>query len=364
MKNIFSRFSRKKGEGDKSDESYLQSQDHENHLDSADQQEMRQEEAIENNPYDVKDEQPFGEERKKSLFARLKDGLAKTRDGMTSRVDQLIQYYKNIDEDFYEELEEILITGDVGVKTTLEIIQTLRDKVKAAKIGNPEQVKDMLKDIIANILESQDEGLSFGQPTVLLVVGVNGVGKTTTIGKMAYQLVHQGKSVILAAGDTFRAAAAEQLEVWGQRAGVPVIRHDEGSDPAAVIFDAIQAVKSRNSEVLICDTAGRLHNKRNLMEELKKIKRIIDREYPEAKVEVMLVLDATTGQNAVSQAKVFKDAVDLTGIILTKLDGTAKGGVIVAVKSELNIPIRFIGVGEGLEDLQEFHPYDFVNALF
>ncbi|MGI6705415.1 MAG: signal recognition particle-docking protein FtsY [Clostridia bacterium] len=325
---------------------------------------MGQEGIIENKPDDVRDEHSVGEERKKSLFARLKNGLTKTREGMTSRVEQLIQYYKNIDEDFYEELEEILITSDVGVKTTLEIIQTLREKVKAAKIGNPEQVKDMLKNIIADILESQDEGLSFEEPTVLLVVGVNGVGKTTTIGKLAYQFVQQSKSVILAAADTFRAAAAEQLEIWGQRAGVPVIRHDEGSDPAAVIFDAIQAAKSRNSELLICDTAGRLHNKRNLMEELKKMKRIIEREAPEAKIEVLLVLDATTGQNAVFQAKVFKDAVDLTGIILTKLDGTAKGGVIVAVKSELNIPIRYIGVGEGLEDLQEFRPYDFVNALF
>jgi len=364
MKNFFGRFARKKSEGKKSEESQIQFQDQENHFDSTDQQEILQEEATANNPYDIKDDQSFGEDRKKSLFARLKDGLAKTRDGMTSRVEQLIQYYRNIDEDFYEELEEILITSDVGVKTTLEIIQTLRDKVKAAKIGNSDQVKNLLKEIIADILKSQDEGLSFERPMVLLIVGVNGVGKTTTIGKLAYQFVHQGKGVILAAGDTFRAAAAEQLEVWGQRAGVPVIRHDEGSDPGAVIFDAIQAAKSRSSDVLICDTAGRLHNKRNLMEELKKIKRIIDREYPEAKVEVLLVLDATTGQNAVSQAKVFKEVVDLTGIILTKLDGTAKGGVIVAVKSELDIPIRFIGVGEGLEDLQEFNPYDFVNALF
>lgn len=300
----------------------------------------------------------------KGFFSRLKEGLSKTRRGITERVDELIRYYKEIDDEFFDELEEILVTADVGVNTTMEIVDELRRQVKEKKIGDPEKIRNMLKDKIAGILESEDGNFMTNFPTVLLIVGVNGVGKTTTIGKLASKYRNEGRKVLIAAGDTFRAAAAEQLEIWGQRAGVEVISHKEGSDPAAVIFDSIHAARSRDVDILICDTAGRLHNKKNLMNELDKINRIIDREYPEAHKEVLLVLDATTGQNAVAQAKLFKEVVGITGIILTKLDGTAKGGVIIAVKSELNVPIRFIGVGEKVEDLQEFNPRDFADALF
>lgn len=300
----------------------------------------------------------------KGFFSRLKEGLSKTRKGITERVDELIRYYKEIDDEFFEELEEILVTADVGVNTTMEIVDELRSQVKEKKIGDPDKIRNMLKEKIVTILETEDEDFMSSFPAVLLIVGVNGVGKTTTIGKLASKYKNEGKKVLIAAGDTFRAAAAEQLEIWGQRAGVEVISHKEGSDPAAVIFDAIHAAKSRAVDILICDTAGRLHNKKNLMNELDKINRVIDREYPEAHKEVLLVLDATTGQNAVIQAKLFKEVVGVTGIILTKLDGTAKGGVIIAVKSELDIPIRFIGVGEGVEDLQEFNPKDFADALF
>lgn len=300
----------------------------------------------------------------KGFFSRLKEGLSKTRKGITERVDELIRYYKEIDDEFFEELEEILVTADVGVNTTMEIVDELRSQVKEKKIGDPDKIRNMLKEKIVTILETEDEDFMSSFPAVLLIVGVNGVGKTTTIGKLASKYKNEGKKVLIAAGDTFRAAAAEQLEIWGQRVGVEVISHKEGSDPAAVIFDAIHAAKSRAVDILICDTAGRLHNKKNLMNELDKINRVIDREYPEAHKEVLLVLDATTGQNAVIQAKLFKEVVGVTGIILTKLDGTAKGGVIIAVKSELDIPIRFIGVGEGVEDLQEFNPKDFADALF
>ena len=300
----------------------------------------------------------------KGFFSRLKEGLSKTRRGITERVDELIRYYKEIDDEFFEELEEILVTADVGVNTTMEIVDELRSQVKEKKIGDPDKIRNMLKEKIVTILETEDEDFMSSFPAVLLIVGVNGVGKTTTIGKLASKYKNEGKKVLIAAGDTFRAAAAEQLEIWGQRAGVEVISHKEGSDPAAVIFDAIHAAQSRAVDILICDTAGRLHNKKNLMNELDKINRVIDREYPEAHKEVLLVLDATTGQNAVIQAKLFKEVVGVTGIILTKLDGTAKGGVIIAVKSELDIPIRFIGVGEGVEDLQEFNPKDFADALF
>jgi len=301
---------------------------------------------------------------KKGFFSRLKEGLNKTRRGITERIDELIRYYKEIDDEFFEELEEILVTADVGVNTTTEIVDELRREVKEKKIGDPEKIRNMLKAKIASILESDNENFMSSFPTVLLIVGVNGVGKTTTIGKLASKYKNEGKKVLIAAGDTFRAAAAEQLEIWGQRAGVEVISHKEGSDPAAVIFDSIHAARSRGVDILICDTAGRLHNKKNLMNELDKINRVIDREYPQAHKEVLLVLDATTGQNAVAQAKLFKEVVGVTGIILTKLDGTAKGGVIVAVKSELDVPIRFIGVGEKVEDLQEFNPKDFADALF
>ena len=300
---------------------------------------------------------------KKGWFARLKDGLDKTRKNITSRVDEIIKYYRDIDDEFYEELEEALIMADVGVNTTMEIVEYVKEIVDKEKIGNPEKIKDILKEKIVEILEPESEP-EITYPCVLLVVGVNGVGKTTTIGKLASRYRSEGKKVLIAAGDTFRAAAAEQLEVWGDRAGAPVIKHEEGADPGAVIYDAIQAAKSRKADVLICDTAGRLHNKKNLMNELEKINRIIDREFKEAHKEVLLVLDATTGQNAISQAKLFKEIVGVTGIALTKLDGTAKGGVVIAIKSELDVPIRYIGVGEAVDDLQLFDSQAFAKALF
>lgn len=300
----------------------------------------------------------------KGFFSRLKAGLDKTRKGITGRIDELIKYYKEIDDDFFDELEETLIVSDVGVKTTQDIIQYIREHVKRDKIGDAQKIRGILKEKIISILDSSKDDFEFKSPCAILVVGVNGVGKTTTIGKLAHYYKSEGKRILLAAADTFRAAASEQLEIWGSRAGVQIITHDEGSDPAAVIFDAVQAAKSRNVDLLICDTAGRLHNKKNLMNELEKMSRIINREFPDAQKEVLLVLDATTGQNAIAQAKLFKEVVGITGIVLTKLDGTAKGGVIVAIKSELNIPIRFIGVGEQIDDLQPFDPKAFVDALF
>ncbi|NLI60581.1 MAG: signal recognition particle-docking protein FtsY [Clostridiales bacterium] len=302
-------------------------------------------------------------DKKKGLFSRLKKGLGKARQGFTERVDELIKYYREIDDDFFDELEEILITADVGVNTTIEIVDELRDQVREKKIGHVEKIRELLREKIVNILANEDD-FELKTPTVFLVVGVNGVGKTTTIGKLANLYKKEGKSILMAAGDTFRAAATEQLQIWGDRSGVQVISQAEGSDPAAVIFDAVQAARARDTDLLICDTAGRLHSKKNLMKELEKINRVIDREYPTAQKEVLLVLDATTGQNAVAQAKLFKEAVGITGIVLTKLDGTAKGGVIVAIKSELDVPIRFIGVGEQLDDLQPFVPQDFAEALF
>lgn len=308
--------------------------------------------------------EPVKDEKKKNLFSRLKEGIQKTREGITGKIDQLIKYYKNIDDEFYEELEEILISADVGVKTSLIIIDRLKKKVDEQKLGDTKQIYKILKELIAELLLDEDEILNSNQPKVLLIVGVNGVGKTTTVGKLAFRLKEEGKQVILAAADTFRAAASEQLSIWGERVGVPVIHHKEGADPAAVVFDAIQAAKSRKADVLICDTAGRMHNKKNLMEELKKISRVIEREFPEAKKEVYLVIDANTGQNAIMQSIQFKEAVTIDGIILTKLDGTAKGGVVISIKSELEIPIRFIGVGEQLDDFQIFNARDFAEALF
>lgn len=300
----------------------------------------------------------------KGFFSKLKNGLDKTRKNITERIDDIINYYTEIDDDFFEELEEVLITADVGVETTMEIIEYIKAKVKKEKIGNPDKIRGLLKQKIEDILNENQDAFDIKSPCVFLVVGVNGVGKTTTIGKLASRYKADDKKVLIAAGDTFRAAAAEQLEIWGERAQVPVVRHDEGSDPGAVVFDAVQSSKSRNVDLLICDTAGRLHNKKNLMNELEKINRILDREFPEAQKEVLLVLDATTGQNAISQAKMFKEVVGISGIILTKLDGTAKGGVVVAIKSELGVPIRFIGVGEQVEDLQIFDSHSFVDALF
>ena len=306
------------------------------------------------------------EHKKKGFFATLVQGLTKTRENILGGVDQVLKSFQKIDEELFEELEEALIMADIGVPTTMKIIESLREEVKKQKITNVEDLKRILSEIIADLLQDEDAGLLDLEktPMILLVIGVNGVGKTTTIGKLAYQIRSQDKKVLLAAADTFRAAAIDQLKIWGNRAGVDVIHHQEGSDPGAVIYDAIQAAKSRKVDVLICDTAGRLHNKKNLMEELKKLFRIINREYPEAKKEVLLVLDSTTGQNALQQAKLFKETTDITGIILTKLDGTAKGGIVLAIKSELGIPVKYIGVGEGMNDLQPFNSKQFSQALF
>ena len=303
--------------------------------------------------------------KKVSLFDRLKQGLTKAKQGITDRVDEVLKAYTKVDEELLEDLEEVLITADVGVNTTMDIIKKLEDAIRRKKITDPQDVREELKLIIEDILSKDDTKLDVSHsPTIILMVGVNGVGKTTTIGKLAHRYKSEGKKVLLAAGDTFRAAAIDQLEVWANRCNVDIIKHQEGADPGAVIFDAIKASKSRGVDVLICDTAGRLHNKSNLMNELGKVFKIVDREYPEAKKEVLLVVDATTGQNAVSQAKSFKEVCDITGLVLTKLDGTAKGGVVLAVKSEVDVPVKLIGVGEQMEDLQDFDSKSFVDALF
>ena len=305
------------------------------------------------------------EEVKVSLFERLKQGLTKAKQGITDKVDQVLKSYTKVDEDLLEEIEEILITADVGVENTMYIIDKLTDAIKTKKITDPQDVKGELKLIIEEILTNDNSTLDVSHsPSIIIMVGVNGVGKTTTIGKLASRYKKEGKKVLIAAGDTFRAAAIDQLEVWANRSGVDIIKHQEGADPGAVIFDSIKAAKARNIDLLICDTAGRLHNKANLMNELSKVFKIIDREYPEAKKEVLLVVDATTGQNAVSQAKSFKQVCDITGLVLTKLDGTAKGGVILAVKSEVDVPVKLIGVGEKMEDLQDFDAKAFSEALF
>ena len=305
------------------------------------------------------------EEVKVSLFERLKQGLTKAKQGITDKVDQVLKSYTKVDEDLLEEIEEILITADVGVETTMYIIDKLTDAIKTKKITDPQDVKGELKLIIEEILTNDNSTLDVSHsPSIIIMVGVNGVGKTTTIGKLASRYKKEGKKVLIAAGDTFRAAAIDQLEVWANRSGVDIIKHQEGADPGAVIFDSIKAAKARNIDLLICDTAGRLHNKANLMNELSKVFKIVDREYPEAKKEVLLVVDATTGQNAVSQAKSFKQVCDITGLVLTKLDGTAKGGVILAVKSEVDVPVKLIGVGEKMEDLQDFDAKAFSEALF
>lgn len=302
-------------------------------------------------------------DKKMGFFTRLKEGLSKTRSNITNRIDELVKYYSEIDDDFFDELEEALIMADVGIQTTEKIMTGIRQRVKNEKIGDVSKIKDLLKDKVISILDEGSERLAFPSPTVILVVGVNGVGKTTTIGKLANKFQKEGKKVLVAAADTFRAAAGEQLEIWSKRAQVPIVLHSEGADPAAVVFDAIQSAKSRKTDILLCDTAGRLHNKKNLMNELEKINRIIDREFPEANKEVLLVIDATTGQNAISQAALFKETVGITGIALTKLDGTAKGGVVLAVKDQLDIPIYYIGVGEQVDDLQPFNPEEFAEAL-
>ena len=296
------------------------------------------------------------------FFQRLKEGLTKTRGGLTARVDELVENTRDIDEDFYDELMDILILADVGMDATMDMIGKLRKQVEQEKIKDANKARQILKDIVAEEMNIPRPPLKW--PMVMFVVGVNGVGKTTTIGKMALRFQEIGRSVMLAAADTFRAAADEQLAIWAERAKVPIIRHGEGADPAAVVYDAVQAAKARETDLLIVDTAGRLHNKKNLMDELSKMRRIIDREYPEANVRCMLVLDATTGQNGIQQAKQFKEAVEIGGIVLTKLDGTAKGGVAIAIRRELNVPVWYIGVGEGIDDLQAFDAKQFTDALF
>lgn len=319
------------------------------------------EQTVENN----KDEQENLQQLEKvGFFARLKEGLNKTRKNILDGIDSVLSSFTKIDEDLFEQLEETLIMSDIGVETTTKIIDNLRESVKKQRITEPTQIKQLLIDEITQMLEDNEQKFELETPCVMLIIGVNGVGKTTTIGKLASKYKAENNKVLLAAADTFRAAAIDQLEVWGQRAGIDVIKHQENSDPAAVVYDALQAAKSRKTDVLICDTAGRLHNKKNLMEELKKIFKVINREYPQAHKEVFLVLDGTTGQNALQQAKIFKEVADITGIILTKLDGTAKGGIVIAIKSELKIPVRYIGIGEGINDLQQFNASEFAKALF
>ena len=304
-------------------------------------------------------------EEKQGFFKRLVSGLTKTRDNIVSGMDSIFHGFSHIDEDFYEELEETLIMGDLGVHTTMEIIEDLREKVKAQHIKKPIECRQLLIDSIKEQMDVGETAYEFEEKqSVVFVIGVNGVGKTTTIGKLAGKFRAEHKKVILAAADTFRAAAGEQLKEWANRAQVEMIGGQEGSDPAAVVFDAVAAARARRADILLCDTAGRLHNKKNLMEELKKINRVIDREYPEAYRETLVVLDATTGQNALNQAKEFNEVADITGVILTKMDGTAKGGIAVAIQAELGIPVKYIGVGEGIDDLQKFDADEFVNALF
>ncbi len=303
--------------------------------------------------------------KKEGLFARLKRGLTKAKQGITDRIDEVLKSYTSVDEELFEDLEEVLITADVGVNTTMQIIDDLNDRVRSKKITDPMDVREELKEIVEEILSKGNSKLDVEpSPAIIIMVGVNGVGKTTTIGKLALRYKSEGKKVMLAAADTFRAAATEQLDIWAKRTNTEIVKHHEGADPGAVVFDAIKAAKARKTDVLICDTAGRLHNKANLMNELGKIFKIIDKEFPEAKKEVLLVVDATTGQNAVVQAKSFKEVADITGIVLTKLDGTAKGGVVLAVKSEVDVPVKLIGVGEKAEDLQDFEAREFTAALF
>ena len=304
----------------------------------------------------------MSEAKKKGLFARLREGLSKTRGNMTEKVDDMVRENRKIDEDFYEELEDILLMADCGLKTTTVIIDELRNRVKAGKVKDAAQAREMLKEIMVEQMDIPRPPLKW--PMVMLIVGVNGVGKTTTIGKLALRFQSIGRKVMLCAGDTFRAAAAEQLTVWAERARVPIVKHAESADPAAVVFDAIKSAKAQQADLLIIDTAGRLHNKKNLMDELSKMRRVIDREYPEADTRCILVLDATTGQNGLMQARAFKEVAEINGIILTKLDGTAKGGIALAIRQELEVPVWYIGVGEGIDDLQPFNARDFVEALF
>ena len=304
----------------------------------------------------------MSEEKKKGLFARLREGLSKTRGNMTEKVDDMVRENRKIDEDFYEELEDILLMADCGLKATEAIVDELRNRVKAGKVKDAAEAREMLKQIMVEQMDIPRPPLKW--PMVMMIVGVNGVGKTTTIGKLALRFQAIGRKVMLCAADTFRAAAAEQLTVWAERARVPIIKHAEGADPAAVVFDGIKSAKAQGADLLIVDTAGRLHNKKNLMDELSKMRRVIDREYPEADTRCILVLDATTGQNGLMQARAFKEVAEIGGIILSKLDGTAKGGIALAIRQELEVPVWYIGVGEGIDDLQPFNAKEFVDALF
>ena len=304
-------------------------------------------------------------EEKKGFFRRLAEGLTKTRNNIVAGIDSVFNGFSSIDDDFYEEIEEILVMGDIGINATTSIIENLKKKVKEQRIKEPSECKQLLINSIKEQMRVEDTAYRFEEETsVVLVIGVNGVGKTTSVGKLAGKLKDQGKKVVLGAADTFRAAASEQLTEWANRAGVDIIYGGEGADPAAVVYDAVAAAKARKADVLLCDTAGRLHNKKNLMEELRKINKIIDREYPDAFKETLIVLDGTTGQNALEQARQFKEVADISGIVLTKLDGTAKGGIAIAIQSELGIPVKYIGVGETIDDLQKFNSDDFVNAIF
>ena len=313
---------------------------------------------------DIQFQEEYEARQKEQSFYKLKEGLRKTKDGFVSKVEQVLNSFTKIDEEFFDELEETLILSDIGAETSADICDKLRSEVKKTGTTEPSEVKLLLKGIISEMLSGDNSLKLDTKPSVIMVIGVNGAGKTTTIGKMAANFKAAGKKVIVAAADTFRAAAIDQLNVWTDRAGVEIVKHGEGSDPAAVIFDAISAAKARGADIVLCDTAGRLHNKKNLMEELKKIARVVSRELPDACVETLLVLDATTGQNAVSQAQLFSETADITGIVLTKLDGTAKGGIIIPIKNELGLSVKLVGVGEKIDDLQPFVPEDYVNALF
>ena len=298
------------------------------------------------------------------FFSKLGEGLKKTRDALMGSVNGMLRSFTRIDDELFEELEEILVMGDVGTVTAGHLCEALRREVKAQGVTDPMAIRELLQKLVAEMLDGGQELHIGTRPSVILMIGVNGVGKTTTIGKLAARLRGEGKKVVLGAADTFRAAAIEQLEIWSERAGADIVRHEQGADPAAVVFDAVAAAKARGADVVICDTAGRLHNKKNLMEELAKISRVIDRELPDADKEILLVVDATTGQNAVNQARQFKEAAGITGIVLTKLDGTARGGVVLAIREELQLPVKFVGVGEGVDDLQPFDPVQFAAGLF
>ena len=313
---------------------------------------------------EIQKEELSNSQEKKGFFKKMFAGLSSTRKAISDSVDSVFTSFTKIDDELFEELEEALIMADIGVNTSTEIIERLKKRVKIERTTEVSDIKRLLADVIADIMTLNEQANITPSPSVILIIGVNGVGKTTSIAKLANFYKNEGKSILLCAADTFRAAAVEQLEIWSNRSGVPIIKQQMGADPAAVVFDAVQSAKARKTDLLICDTAGRLHNKKNLMEELKKINRIVSQNYPEANQEVLLVIDATTGQNALQQVKLFKETADITGIILTKLDGTAKGGVVIAIKNEHDIPIRFIGVGEGIDDLQPFNAQDFAKAVF